>query len=471
MDYINTTVLMKPLKSISGGEIDFTRPETYRNINTDDLETYVKLEARHLEKEIERVFEQDEPEEAQDSGGGEDEEFNYVYYTPAMAGQFIRFSDHVNYEMTRLYNEFTNSYIEYEQGLRMLGKSWHRTPMVPGGPDPMTFGRVVGTIAASCSPLGPWGAFAVNAAFIAVDVADGTTPWKHAAVQMGVSFVGNATGLGPLVNVVASGIDYEEGGGIGWDNDKFKQGVKRGLVRAAVSMMLPGGDTPLGVGLTTFVTNSVTAGDGWSLGWDGDNWQQHFAEGVSAGISAYASNSANNGQGSDNVFTDKIVTGAIDNAVMLGANRVTGGRAGNSQVNWNAMASDAGDLGGFLGSQARGYLLKRYKINGETGERMPGAGANDSWYDALGAGFFEYAGKLNNMVKNGLQDAGQWVRNTAGDFVESVGNMFQHGEFATDESIRRARDIERSNQYWAQVEAYKNRYLTLSEGSIMDKMA
>ena len=135
------------------------------------------------------------------------------------------------------------------------------------------------------------------------------------------------------------------------------------------------------------------------------------------------------------------------------------------------MASDAGDLGGFMGSQARGYLLNRYKINGETGERRPGAGENDKWYDVLGAGFFEYAGKATNMVKNGLKDAGEWVRNTAGDFVESAGNLFQRGEFATDEYLQRARDIERSNQYWAKVEAYKNRYLTLSEESIMDRMA
>jgi hypothetical protein len=158
---------------------------------------------------------------------------------------------------------------------------------------------------------------------------------------------------------------------------------------------------------------------------------------VSAGVSAAVFHDPDNERESD-MFRDKVISGAMDNAVMLGANYLTGGRAGNSQVNWNAMASDAGDLGGFMGSQARGYLLNRYKINGETGERRPGAGENDSWYDALGAGFFEYAGKATNMVKNGLKDAGQWVRNTAGDFAESVGNLFQRGEFATDESLRRS---------------------------------
>jgi hypothetical protein len=278
-DFVNTTVVLKSLKGLDGTMIDFSDPSSYRGINLDDLAIYVKLEQAHLNREIENVL-----------------------------GEGGTFSTHSTDEFARLQEDFNSAYESYVKGLALMSMGWYRTPMVPGGPDPITYARISATIA-SCY-LGPWGPVVVNAAFTAVDVADGTTSYKHAAVQVGVGAAAACVpGVGAiLVNMAASGIDYEEGGGIGWDNDKFKQGVVRGAVTMAMTPAMNGamGDfsktalgTGISTGLTTFVTNSVTAGDGWSIGWDGDNWQQHLTEGVAAGVTAAAMQGVRGEKGKD----------------------------------------------------------------------------------------------------------------------------------------------------------------------------
>jgi len=362
--------------------IDFSDPSSYRGINSDDLAIYVKLEQTHLNREIENVL-----------------------------GEGGTFSTHSTDEFARLQGDFNSAYESYVKGMALLSMGWYRTPMVPGGPDPMTFTKVVGSIALSCT-LGPWAAFALNAALTGVDVADGTTAWKHAAVQLGVgAAAAYAPGIGSqLVNIAASGIDYEEGGGIGWDNKNFKQGVVRGVATMVITPALGGamgefGKTALGTGLstglTTFATNSLTAGDGWSIGWDGGNWQQHLTEGVASGVTAAVMQGARGKQGKDaqgrpitgtdkqpqpNVFGDsfvnKAVSGAINSSIMTMGYHAFGGNGFEnnsfSKFNWNSMAYSAQDLGGFLGNKANEWILSRQEVDPVTKQKKS-SGVVEDW--------------------------------------------------------------------------------------------
>jgi hypothetical protein len=317
----------------------------------------------------------------------------------------------------------------------------------------MTFAKVAGSIALTCSPLGPWGAFAFNAMLTGVDVADGTTAWKHAAVQMGVGAAAAYTGGmgGQLINIAASGIDYEEGGGVGWDNAQFKKGVVRGVATMVLTPALGGamgefGKTALGTGLstglTTFATNSLTAGDGWSIGWDGGNWQQHLTEGVASGVTAAIMQGARGKQGKDaqgrpitgtdkqpqpNVFGDsfvnKAVSGAINSSIMTMGYHAFGGNGFEnnsfSKFNWNSMAYSAQDLGGFLGNKANGWVLNHYGIDKDTGVRT-GSRENDNWFDKAASYLHEGSIKIDNGIKGFLNNVGKMAGDGVRDLATSV---------------------------------------------------
>ncbi|HPA73668.1 MAG TPA: hypothetical protein PKY31_15465, partial [Spirochaetota bacterium] len=276
-DYQNSTVKLKSLRSLTGGTIDFRDPTSYNLIDARQLEMYVRLETDHLNKEIEKVF------------GGTDG----------------LFQQHSTGEFARLQNEFNEAYNDYVAGEAMMGGDWYRTPIFKGGPDPMTVAKVGAAVAG-----GPWAAFAVTAILLTVDAKDGVISGRQALLQGGVGFASSMTGgLGGLaVNIAASGIDYEEDDGIGWDNDKFREGAIRNTASYAISSMLGGAfnaedstwGTGLSQGLSSCLMNGVqiTSTRWGDLDFDYDkvNWREHMASGAAAGISSMVTK-AMNGKG------------------------------------------------------------------------------------------------------------------------------------------------------------------------------
>ncbi len=355
----NKAVFIKPLTG-EHGKIDFANAYSYEHLSADEVNRYVIMEQEHLTREISNIF---------DEGGA--------------------FEQHANSEFTRLGNAFGEGYQRWAEGEAMTSAGWYRTPVVPGGPDPITLTRVGGGIALSVT-CGPWAAFALNAALTGVDVADGTTSWKHAGVQMGAGAASALTGGmgGQLINVAASGLEYEEGGGIGWSNSNFRQGVVRGAITMAVSPVLNGAlgngtvGTGLSAGLTTFAASSVQVGEGWSgmyqLGWDEDNWEQHVTEGAASGVTSGLMKGINRGEDAQgnaltgassqsfpniygDAFANKAISGGIHGMMMTAGYHAFAGEGfenNYSKFNYGSMAYNAYDLGGFLGNRTHEWVIK-----------------------------------------------------------------------------------------------------------------
>lgn len=56
LDFQTNKVAIKPLKGVSGETVDFDKPETFKSIDPGELETYVRIETEHLNRQIDDVF-------------------------------------------------------------------------------------------------------------------------------------------------------------------------------------------------------------------------------------------------------------------------------------------------------------------------------------------------------------------------------------------------------------------------------
>ncbi|HON80547.1 MAG TPA: hypothetical protein PK544_18795, partial [Spirochaetota bacterium] len=280
--YVNTTVFLKKLKGIEG-DIDFSNPYTYENIDPEELNLYISMEQEHLTKEINNVF----------CAGG-------------------RFEKHSSSEMQRLSQKFSEGYEKYVKGQAMVAGGWYSAPLAPGVPvNAITVAKVGGSIALSSAGC-PWLAFALNSSLTALEAKDGGLTWKQAAVQVGINaaITGLSAGAGDLMgsalggtksmgqqiaiaaarsavsttgNTLASCIDYESGGGFGFSKDRFtdnKTWSQAGLSFAtsfAASAATIGMKQGLGIKsnlLATTATTSInTVSSNFTVGGDGSwNW-------------------------------------------------------------------------------------------------------------------------------------------------------------------------------------------------------
>ncbi len=130
-DYVNTTVKTKSWRTLTGGNLDFSRPETYSNIDGKDLEAFVRLETDHLSTEIKKVFSEEVPVTPRDENDAS-----------SVNGSFGLWS---RTEFNRLQEDFGHAYGKYMEGQAMLKGSWYSVPVAPGVPlnatDPRKGGR------------------------------------------------------------------------------------------------------------------------------------------------------------------------------------------------------------------------------------------------------------------------------------------------------------------------------------------
>ena len=428
-DFVNTTVVLKSLKGLDGTMIDFSDPTSYRGINSDDLAIYVKLEQAHLNREIENVL-----------------------------GEGGTFSTHSTDEFSRLQEDFNSAYESYVKGMALTSMGWYRTPIVPGGPDPMTAAKIGACFA------GPWAAFAVNAALLVVDTRDGVIAGKHALMQGAVGLAAGMAGpAGILVNIAASGIEYEEGGGIGWSNRQFREGAVRNIASYALSNTLNGAmgpnfsNTALGTGLSAGISGFAMSGltissSGWnnmSFGFDTENWKEHATVGIASGISAAVTKSmskksntgseraqSGNKQGTSMMpeqwgdqFSQKVISGGINSLIMTASYHAFGGEGFKndySKMNWNNMAPSAYDLGNFLGSEANEWILSRQKVDPVTKQKKS-SGIIEDWAakalqlsnqgDKYAKDFFQSIGKL---TVDGIMSVFKFSNEMENEIVASI---------------------------------------------------
>ncbi len=413
--YVNTTVFLRPARGI-GGTIDFSNPYSYERMMPDEINLYATMEKDRLGREIEKVF----------GAGG-------------------TFELHSKEQFETLGKKFTEGYTRYAEGEVMSRGAWYRTPIVPNGPDPMTVTRVAGSIALSTT-LGPWAAFALNMALTGVDVADGTTAWKHAGVQVAVGAASTAVGGigGQVINMAASGIDYEQDGDIGWSNRNLRQGMVRGAVSMMLAPTLQGAmgegslATVLSTGATTFVTNSVQAGNGWkglyNVGWDEDNWQQHLTEGTASGITAGltrpdAQGNPSTGDAnhpSPNVYGDqfvnKAISGGLHSTIMMAGYHAFGGQGFENssfgKFNYSSMTYSPYDLGAFLGAKLNTWTTENASpifSNSEKNEN-----AEKSWTQ-YGIDVAAKAIEVSNNVDRSMKNFFNAIGKSAVDGIKNFG--------------------------------------------------
>ncbi len=94
-DYATNAVALQPLKGLSG-TIDFTDPATYMNVDSGELDVYVRLAGENLNREIERIF----------SEGGS-------------------FPTHTDTEYNRLGTRFSKAYEDYMAGRALAASGWY----------------------------------------------------------------------------------------------------------------------------------------------------------------------------------------------------------------------------------------------------------------------------------------------------------------------------------------------------------
>ncbi|HPB83809.1 MAG TPA: hypothetical protein PK200_17345, partial [Spirochaetota bacterium] len=300
---------------------------------------------------------------------------------------------------------------------------------------------------------GPWAAFAVNAALLAVDTKDGVIAGKHALMQGAVGFAAGMAGpAGILVNIAASGIDYEEGGGIGWSNRQFREGAVRNIASYALSNTLNGAmgpnfsNTALGTGLSAGISGFAMSGltissSGWnnmSFGFDTENWKEHATVGIASGISAAVtkSMSKNSNTGSERAqsgnkqgtsmmpeqwgdqFSQKVISGGINSLIMTASYHAFGGdgfKNDYSKMNWNNMAPSAYDLGNFLGSQANEWILSRQKVDPVTKQKKS-SGVIEDW----AAKALQLSNQGDKYAKNFFHSIGAGLVSMASDAISGL---------------------------------------------------
>jgi len=470
-DYKNyyKELAFKNVKMPGGAEIDFDDVRTFKDIEADELKSYVEYEKSYLEGEMERTFKVD-------------------------------FADYSKTELNdRISKELNDATGKYIAGEAMKDAPAHRKSIVPGAPDITTVTRVAATIGASCVPgVGPFLALAVQGAFIALDKHDGyIASWKQAGVQFGIAAVttfatmgaGGAgwsqtqvLGMQTGINVATSGIKYNSDGSIGWSNDQFKAGIKSGAVNFALGYAGQKSDFLKNngwarSGMTSFVNNTLDFEEGgWKIGIRNDNnWGDRFAGAVASASAAYATEKLTNMMKEPSVNTKtpgaqsngadrKTYTGGIttqEYASHLISNTVNAGimsayNMARYDMSWSQASTitgfysgtgySAADLGGFTGSLAMGAAGHFYqkRLNNQAvdeaekeGRTATDAEGNPLTKDPLGkvenflAGMYESICGGMARVK-GLVDG---VTGAVATFGEKLGNLLTGDGFNTDNEV------------------------------------
>ena len=365
--YENSTVFLKPIKGI-GQEIDFTKPSSYINIDNEELEVYVGLAGEFLNREIDEVFHK---------------------------GGFL--SNHQDDEFARLGEQFGKYYGDWEAGEALKSAAFYSKPLFPNEPN------MLQTVSIAASFTGQtWAAVLASTLTTGIQVADGSLSWKHAGVQMGVGMVTSMSGnFSPLVGMVGGGIKYEEGGGIGWSNKQFKEGVKSGVVKAGVQFLTN----------STFATETIMSGiktDGkwYKLGFDNSNWTQHLLTGLAAQIS----------EGVTMATGNSTAGSFIQQGLMTVGYNISGGKGFKddySSINWGVFNSGAQQLGSMMGGMASRYLdtaANKYGAE-QSKSRMP-----ETPGDPLGA--------MENLLGGmwyGMRKLGESVSDMYSSVLETTG--------------------------------------------------
>ena len=487
--YVNTTVYLKPLKGI-GGDVDFNNPYTYQNLNADEINLYINLEQTHLTNVINEVF---------DSGG--------------------RFEKHSQAQMEALGGSFGKGYKRYVEGKALVAGGWYSAPIAPGIPvNAMTLAKVGGSIALSAT-LGPWAAFALNAAFTTMEAAQGDLTWKQAAVQVGVNAVitGLSVGAGDLVgsafsdthsfgaqlavagaksgvttvgNTFASSIQYNANGGFDFNQSQFTSGKTWSQAGLSFATSLAASAATIGMrdGLnlnsnllsTTFSTGINTLGQNISVEGDGGwNWGGfRNIDGQKAliqGVGSYASSTATGGMRDG--YLQAMMSGLVTSYAQNLTSRAFGREDEYSLDRAITVDTMSVAVEQLYNSTKEAFLPEKERQNLEFA-RNQNAQADDGTFlgtlkgignDLLSMG----TGLVNELgnIWNDTKTIGKGI-STVG---EMTGNLFSYGEFATDDSdaMRKARQIEESKKMWASGEMQREidlQYSSLAwESGLMDE--
>jgi hypothetical protein len=194
------------------------------------------------------------------------------------------FWQHKNEEFERLGEKFEKYYIQWKEGEMMRGLGVYNKPIIGNGPSilvSMSIGaQVAGTI------LGGPGGAALGAVIMGtvntgIGVADGTTTWEHAGAQMGTGLLTSGSGMfAPIVGGALQGIEYKEGGSIGWSRNAFEDGMKQGVKEfgvRAITLNMPV--------VSDMAASWVDTEGGWTdFDFDNDNWADHIFAGVNSAL-------------------------------------------------------------------------------------------------------------------------------------------------------------------------------------------
>jgi hypothetical protein len=306
------------------------------------------------------------------------------------------FTQHQEGEFDRLGGRFGKYYGQWEAGEALRNAGFYSKPMFPNGPNMLQTAAIAGSFA------GPWAAVAVNLVATGIQVADGTTHWKHAGVQMGVGMATSMSGsFSPLVGMVGGGIKYEEGGGIGWSKKQFKEGVKSGVVKTGLQFVTN----------STFATETIMSGietDGkwYELGFDNSNWTQHIVTGLAAQIS----------EGVTAVTGNSTAGSFLQQGLLTAAYNIRDGQGFKddySSLNWGVFNPGAQQLGSLIGGMASQYLKKAADNYGaeQNRSRMPENpgdpfGTVENLLGGMWYGMRKLGESVSNMYTNVIETTG-----------------------------------------------------------------
>jgi hypothetical protein len=470
--YENSTVFLKPFTG-TNGKIDFANVYSYENLSAEEVNIYITMEQDHLTREIDNVM----------SAGGSLEQ-------------------HTNSEFTRLGNAFGEGYKRWAEGEALVAGGWYSAPIAPGVPiNTMTLAKVGGSIALSAT-LGPWAAFALNAAFTTFEASQGDLTWKQAAVQIGVNaaVTGLTVGAGDLMgsafsdthtlgaqlavagarsavtttgNTFAGCIQYNSSGGFDFDREKFtdnKTWSQAGLTFAtsfaasAASIGLKEMNlnsnllsTSFSTGINTLGQNISVKGDG---GWDWQGFNNIDGQkAVIQGVGSYASSTLTGGMRDG--YLQAMMSSMVSTYAQAGAaelfERYKGRDFGDQYSLDKAITVDTMSVAveQLYNSTKETFLPEKERQNLEFARNQANEGDFLGTLRGLGNDLLSMGTGLINEVKNiggDLVTMGKGVVATGKGFasiVEKTGNFFVEGNYATDQEVQRMKDIAASMEYHA----------------------